>query len=149
MSEQFAPAPEAQHFLRDHCQKRQAAIERSLPAKEVAELRSRFESELAFGEAYQRDYQAYEEEKIKSGADLNDPHFYDAFHAGRGPIASPVGPEEWYAGAIQSRQTAAKFRAFWEWGLLSGGAAVFCIALVVRWLSRPRRSIGREVTSPS
>src|SRR5262245_60403698 len=124
MADRFSPREELQQFLRTHCQARQAAIEKSLPQKEVAELRSKFETELAFGEAYQRDFQAYEEEKIRTGGDLNDPHFFDAFHANRPPIASKVGSEEWYAGAGMSHAIEAKLRAFCKWGLLTGGAAV-------------------------
>ena len=98
LADQFWPTPEGQEFLRNHCAPRQGAIEASLPRKEVAGLRPKFDAELAFGEAYQRDYQAYEEQKIQAGANINDEHFYDEFLAGRPPIASKVGPEEWYAG---------------------------------------------------
>jgi hypothetical protein len=141
MADQFWPTPELQQFLREHCKKRQAAIERSLPAAEIADLRPKFDAELAFGEAYQRDYQAYEEDKIQAGADLNDPHFFDEFYAGRAPIASKVGPEEWYAGSTGHGRTNAQFQAFWEWGVLTGGAAVLLLALLFLWLCRPRQRL--------
>jgi hypothetical protein len=144
LAEQFWPTPDLQQFLREHCKKRQGAIERSLPAAEVAELRPKFEAELAFGDAYQRAYQAYEEEKIQAGADLNDPRFYDEFHTSRPPIASPVGPEEWYAGSSRSGQMAARFEAFWEWGLLTGGAVVLALALVLTWFCRAEHPLGAE-----
>jgi hypothetical protein len=137
-----------QQFLRDQCKARQDTIERSLPADEVAKLRPKFETELAFGEAYQRDYQAYADEKIRAGANLNDPHFFDDFHAGRPSIASKVGPEEWYAGSVHGSRTSAMFRAFWGWGLLTGGACLFLLAIVFRWLCRPRHPLTLTVTPP-
>ena len=115
MAQQFWPSAEAQEFLRIHCKRRQTAIEKTLPTAEVVELRPTFDSQLAFGNNYQRDYQVYEEERIRSGSNLNDLHFFDEFHAGRAPIASKVGPEEWYAGEPGPETSQASFRAFWEW----------------------------------
>jgi hypothetical protein len=94
LSDQFWPDPAVQAFLRNHCGKRQAMIEAQLPAEEVASLRPQFDAELAFGQKYQRDYGEYEAEQIAAGRPLADEHFYDAFNAGRPPIASPVGPED-------------------------------------------------------
>jgi hypothetical protein len=138
MAEQFWPTPELQQFLPDHCKSRQTAIEQSLPANEVAGLRPKFESELAFGEQYQREYQDYEEGKIRAGANLNDEHFYDEFHATHEPIASKVGPEEWYAGTTDHSRNEAKLNAFWQWGLFSGGACVLVFAIVLNFLPRSK-----------
>src|SRR5262249_40423336 len=77
MADRFWPTADYQDFLRDHCRKRQSAIEQSLQPAEAAGLRDKFERELAYGESYQRDYQTYEEQKIQSGAILGDGHFYD------------------------------------------------------------------------
>jgi hypothetical protein len=140
MADQFWPTPEMQQFLRDHCKSRQTAIEESLSTNEVAELRPKFDKELAFGEAYQRDYQAYADEKIQAGANLNDPHFFDEFHEKRGPIASQVGPEEWYAGSRRGGQMEEGFKAFWLWGILSGGASVLLIGVVMTLYWRKRKS---------
>jgi hypothetical protein len=148
MAEQFWPTPELQQFLRDHSKARQNTIEQSLPADEVAGLRPKFEAELAFGEAYQRDYQAYAEEKIRAGANLNDPHFFDEFHAGRPPIASKVGPEEWYAGSIHGGGSSAWLGAFFQWGLLTGGACLLLLAIIFRWLCRPRNPLTLAVIPP-
>jgi hypothetical protein len=148
LADQYAPRADQQQFLRTHCQERQAAIEQSLPAGEVATLRPKFEAELAFGEAYQRDYQAYTEEKLRAGESVDDPHFFDAFHAGREPIASKVGPEEWYAGESHAFNPARKFRALLAWGLLSGGSAVLLTALFIRWRCRPNPLRVTEVTPP-
>ena len=41
-----------------------------------------------------------------------------------GMATRKVGPEEWYAGSGGSDVVAAKFLAFFVWGLLTGGAAV-------------------------
>lgn len=136
MADQFWPTADMQQFLRDHCKSRQTAIEKSLKPNEVAELRPKFDKELAFGEAYQRDYQTYAEEKIQSGANLNDPHFFDEFHEKHGPIASQVGPEEWYAGTRHGGQMEAGFKAFWRWGILSGGACVLLAGVVMSTLYR-------------
>jgi hypothetical protein len=136
MANRFWPTTDGQDFLRAHCRKRQTAIEQSLPVDEVAALRPKFEAELAFGEAYQRDYQTFEEQKIAAGANLNDQHFYDEFHAGRPPIASKVGPEEWYAG-VREALVGATFVAFWKWGPFVGGACVFLLTLAICLLCRP------------
>jgi hypothetical protein len=150
MADQFWPTASAQEFLRDHCRGRQEEIEKSLPAAEVAALRPRFESELAFGQNYQRDFQVYAEEKIRAGVNVNDPHFFDEFHAVRGPIASKVGPEEWYAGQPgPSERASASVLAFWQWGLLTGGACLLLAAIIATWIYRPRPSLGvTEITPP-
>lgn len=146
LADQFAPKVDAREFLRTHCRARQQAIEKSLLPNEVATLRPKFEAELAFGEAYQRDFQAYTEQKVQAGGNLNDPHFFDEFHAGRPPIASKVGPEEWYAGTRRSFGMTDKFRAFWSWGLLTGGACALAFALLVRRFWRPRPGVALHLT---
>ncbi len=94
LADRFWPDAGLQQFLRDHCRRRQEMIENQLPPEEVAELRPRFDAELEYGQRYQREYQQYEAEQIAQGRPIEDEHFYDAFHAGREPIASPVGPED-------------------------------------------------------
>jgi hypothetical protein len=94
LADQFWPDQDQQQFLRDHCRKRQEMIERQLPAEEIAELRPRFDAELAYGERYQREYQQYEGDQIDKGQSIEDEYFHQAFYAGREPIASPVGPED-------------------------------------------------------
>jgi hypothetical protein len=146
MADRFSPDRDEQAFLRYHCKSRQAAIEKSLPAKEVESLRSKFEAELAFGESYQRDYQTYEEERIRAGANLNDPHFYDEFQAGRPPIASKVGPEEWYAGTRPRIEY--KLYAFVAWGVFTAGGLLLLAGLWARrGYARPRVS-GTRITPP-
>jgi hypothetical protein len=93
VSEGMGPGEIRTGFVR-HCRERQQLIEEQLPPAEVARLRPRFQQELAFGQAYQQAYQKYEEDRIRAGASLDDPTFYDAFHAKHGPIASPVGEED-------------------------------------------------------
>ena len=137
MADRYSPKADLQQFLRDHCRGRQAEIERSLKPDDAAGLRPKFEAELAFGEAYQRDLQAYTEQRIAAGADPGNPHFFDDFHAGRPPIASKVGPEEWYAGEVRGFGLSRKGRAFWGWGFLTGGACVLVLALIQRWRFRP------------
>jgi tetratricopeptide (TPR) repeat protein len=88
------PEKELQLQFEKHCRNRQALIESQLPAAEVDSLRPAFEKELRLGHDYQKAYQDYEQEQIAAGRDLDDPQFYDAFHASHESIASPVGPED-------------------------------------------------------
>jgi hypothetical protein len=104
-----------------------------------ANLRSRFDAELNFGEDYQRRYQQYEEAKIASGVSIFDEHFFDDFHPGRGPIASPVGPEEWYVGVPPAKMEAYAAQRRQAWGVFGAGLAAMGTALVLR-----RRSGARE-----
>jgi hypothetical protein len=99
LSDRFWPLPEWQEKLKDHCRARQRLIESQLPLEEAAALRPRFEAELAFGQNYQHAYAAYEEQQIAAGASIDDPHFYDAFHAQHEPITSPLGGADRYLGA--------------------------------------------------
>jgi hypothetical protein len=80
--------------LKEHCRKRQAQLEQTLPPSERDELRPRFDAELAHGRRYQADYHRYEAERVGAGASVDDPNFYGEFHSSRPPIASPVGDEE-------------------------------------------------------
>ena len=88
------PEKERQQAFETHCRKRQALIEGPWPQTEVASLRPAFEKELKLGQDYQKAFQDYEQEQIAAGRNVNDPHFYDAFHASHGSIASPVGLED-------------------------------------------------------
>ncbi|MFO0808784.1 MAG: hypothetical protein U0746_09195 [Gemmataceae bacterium] len=128
LADRYWPDPELQRFLRDHCTMRQAEIESQLPAADVAQLRPRFDAELAFGQGYQRDYQAYEEQRIAAGASIDDAHIYDDFHAGRPPIASPVGPED----VFLIHEQAGVFTRVLATMVLGAGMVAFAVA----WLSR-------------
>jgi hypothetical protein len=91
LADRVVPDPQIRQQFVEHCRRRQGRIEEHLPNDTPKELRSRFEAELAHGLRYQQSYQRYEEERIKKGASLDDPHFYDAFFAEHGQIASPIG----------------------------------------------------------
>jgi hypothetical protein len=132
LAERSWPSPDLQQYLRDHCRARQLGIEKTMAAADVEQLRPRFEAELAHGERYQAEYQAFEREKIAAGGDIDDPTFFDDFHAGREPIASRPGPEEWYVGESSLSTLPAKFREFVTWGLLTGGLCVLVFGLWVR-----------------
>jgi hypothetical protein len=150
LAPRFWPKPDLQEFLREHCRKRQLAIEGTLPADEAAALRPRFEAELAHGERYQAEYQAFEARRIAAGADIDDPHFFDEFHAGREPIASRPGPEEWYAGGAVRYSTGNAVAKFLGWGLLTGGALVFVVGLGLTWRDRRRVALNlTEVPGPT
>lgn len=113
----------------EHCRKRQKVIEGQLSPAEVTELRPTFEKELAFGKGYQKDYQDYEARRIREGASIDDPKFYDAFHAEHKPIASPIGAEDHFV--IDSR-TNVLARISIPAVLLSAGIAAFVTACLLR-----------------
>jgi len=154
--ERFWPDPTRQQFLRDHCRKRQVQIEETLlfqpppssrrlawqhispppPVETVAGLRPAFEAELAGGEGYQQAYQRYETERIAAGVPISDTRFFDEFHRGREPIASPVGPEEWFAfvpGASLHEYTTGQR---WIWALFGAGLAAMATAVLLWWKVR-------------
>lgn len=102
LADRYGNAPDAQEHLRAHCRQRQAEIEARLATESpatAAGLRAEFDAELAFGEGYRKDYQDFEARKIAAGASIADPHFFDDFPRMAEAIASPSGPEEWYARA--------------------------------------------------
>ncbi|MDY3554273.1 hypothetical protein R5W24_003392 [Gemmata sp. JC717] len=166
LADRYWPDPSLRGFLLTHCRKRQAEIEQTLtyippasdsrpawqnvtapiPAAEVAELRPRFEAELAHGQGYQRAYQEYENKQIAKGASIFDAHLFDQFHAGREPIASAVGPEEQFVWVSQGkRQTYVV-----NWGLAGGtfgaGLAAVVVAGYLRWRSS-RKRVDSELTA--
>jgi hypothetical protein len=148
----FWPDRAIQEFLGAHCRRRQAQIEETLayqppagsrrlpwqhvsppPGVEVvAGLRPAFEAELAHGEGYRQEYQRFEQERITAGVPITDPGFFAAFHAGREPIASPVGPEEWFAFVPRARMhdyAAGRRRA---WAVFGAGMAAVA-AVLLSW----------------
>jgi hypothetical protein len=145
MAERFWPDPTLQQHLRDHCRKRQSQIEETLswqpeagpspphPTQPVAKLRPGFEAELAHGEGYQRAYQEFEAERIVAGVSITDEHFFDTFHAGREPIASPVGPEEWASFVREKEMDSYVLQRAWAWGVFGAGLAAMVMALLLRW----------------
>ncbi len=150
MAERFWPDPAIQRAFRDHCRERQGEIEETLrfraPAGDrrtpwqrvspppdpatVDRLRPDFEAELAHGEGFQEAYQRYEAARIAAGVPIGDAHFFDEFEAGRGPIASPIGPEEWFVGVPRSRIYAHAAEDRHAWGVFGAGSAAMVAALV-------------------
>jgi len=122
------PNPQLQQRFTDHCRRRQAAIEATLPSGEASRLRPAFDAELALGLDYQKAYQRYEEEQIAAGNSIEGPHFYDDFHAGRQPIASPVGDADWFHASDWRRPS-------WTGGMALLFAGAFALAAAV-WLPR-------------
>jgi hypothetical protein len=148
LADRYWPDAELQQFLRGHCRERQKVIENELPPADVAELRPRFEAELAYGQTYQRDYQQYETDQIARGASIDDPHFYDAFHAARPPIASPVGPEDELRVYSEMSLTVRWVFRRLSLGLLGAGIGAFATA----WLlarTRRRRPVPGDKPSTS
>ncbi len=118
------PDDALQRRFAGHCRSRQGAIEAVLPQSDVPRLRPAFEAELDRGLSYQKDYRRYEEQRIAAGASLDDPHFYDDFDAGHGPIASDVGHADWFL----ARDT---FQPPWDLVLAALGAGVFALAAAI------------------
>jgi hypothetical protein len=126
-----------QQFLRDHCDRRQAFIERTIGRGTGEEWRKRFDAELAFGEGYQRRMQDHEAAKLTAGADVYDPKLLDDFHRDNPSVATTPGAEE-YA-LIGERGT-----SFISWrvphllafGLL--GAGLTAILMSARFRRRPQ-----------
>ena len=139
LAARFSPDPAAQQFLRDHCRKRQGQIEET-----ASFVPPSFDEELAHGEGYQRAYQEYEAEKIAAGVPIADAPFFDEFHAGREPIASPVGPEDTFA--ITSRMKTFRYRVqtAWAWGIFIGGLAAMATSLLLEWGRRARARRARQ-----
>jgi hypothetical protein len=136
LAERFWPDEAVCHALREHCRKRQGQIEESLSRERAGDvLRPTFEAELAYGEAYQREYQRYEEEKIAAGASIDDPKFYDDFHAGREPIASVPGKEEWHVSRKSLLAHVAAIR--WRWAGIGAVLAALAAASLC-WLASRR-----------
>ena len=121
----------------------------SLTPDEIANLRPQFEAELAFGEGYQRAYQEYEEQRLAAGVPIADEHFFDAFHAGREPIASAVGPEEEFSWVPRGKISQYEQRRGWAWGILIAGINAIVAAALLRWWSgRARRRPERRPVPP-
>jgi hypothetical protein len=74
-----------------HCRTRQKSLEEFIPDVSPQDLRAAFDADLKAGLDYQAAYQQYESEKLAAGASVDDPHFYDAFFAAHGDIASAPG----------------------------------------------------------
>jgi hypothetical protein len=110
----------------------------------VAGLRAAFDAELARGEGFQRDYQDYEAAQIAAGVPISDPHLFDAFYAGREPIASPVGPEEWFVWVPKSKMSAQASRWGKPWGLFGAGVAAMSTALISAARSRWSSAKGKR-----
>jgi hypothetical protein len=138
------PDPKIQKDFADHCRRRQAVIERRLPAAEIAQLRSQFEAELAFGRRYQESYQAYEAQRIAAGAALDDPHFYDAFDAEHAAIASPIGPADQY---LVEKHSSIKLPHAVRIAAMFFGAGLFAfVTALFFWLHARRAAAHQEPT---
>jgi hypothetical protein len=132
LEESLWPDPEIRRGFVAHCRARQKLIEAQLPAEESRQLRPRFQAEWAFGQGYQKAYQDYEAERLAAGKALDDPHFYDAFNTGHGPIASPVGTSDRILVAPQGPLMLNGVPL--GWGVFFAGLFAF----VAAWLMRTR-----------
>jgi hypothetical protein len=77
-----------------YCRRRQEGIARAESrdaARWESDMRSRHRAELAWGQAYQRAYQAYEAREIAAGRGVDGAVDYAAFFKGREEIASDPG----------------------------------------------------------
>jgi hypothetical protein len=134
LREHFASDPLIVEALELHCRDRQNMLESQMPAEDRAELRPRFDSELAFGKRYQAAYQDYESKRIREGASIDDEHFYDAFEAEHPSIASPVGSEDRYLAEYKHPQYSIILFA----GLFAFGTG--CLLRLSDWFARRSRA---------
>jgi hypothetical protein len=132
MSRAVGQDPTPQKFV-EHCRRRQKGIQYSLPPNEVAKLRPRFDAELEHGRNYQQAYQAYEAERIREGASVDDAHFYHAFDAEHGPIASPIGSADKYFSAGEPSPTQ------FPWAAMLLFAGLFAVVTSLVMPGRVRR----------
>jgi hypothetical protein len=156
LADQFWPDDEMKRFLRDHCRKRQKQIEETLTHQEagrhawqhvsprppdgtVEGLRPAFEEELAYGEAYQKAYQKYEQEKIAAGGSILDAKFFDDFFEGREPIASPSGPEEAFPYVPREKLAWHAVKGQLAWATLGAGVAAMLASAVCWWFAGAKR----------
>jgi hypothetical protein len=136
LADRLWPNPDIQRRFAEHCRARQQTIEAQLPQQDVAQLRPRFDAELAYGQHYQRQYQEYEAQRIAAGASLDDPHFYDDFEATREPIASRVGDEDKFVAEKVPMMPYLNWPvAFFAAGVSACLGACF-VRLVARWRAR-------------
>lgn len=127
------PDPDLQDRFAEHCRRRQSAIEATLPADEVELLRPGFDAELKRGQEFQAAYQHYEVEQIAAGKSIEDPHFYDAFDAKHGAIASPAGHADWF-------RASEKWMLSWPWTAAVLFAGLFALAAAIR-MPRPEPAV--------
>lgn len=117
----------------EHCRGRQRLIEQSDPKHDWAAARRQFDQELAFGQRYQKEYQDYESSRIKNGASVYDPQFYDEFEQSHSPIATPVGKEDQtFAKRIVTRRSARDWTEIVPGCILLAGVGAFGVALLWR-----------------
>jgi hypothetical protein len=109
-----------------HCDARQDDIASILPDDERKSLRPAFEADLKAGLDYQAAYQAYESRRLADGTSVDAPHFYDAFFAQYGDIASNPG----HADEVTWRSTTPSQSL--PVALLVGGLFGLPTALVIR-----------------
>jgi hypothetical protein len=130
-AKRFSSDEEVRAKFIEHCKARQKAF--PFNEEETKELERRCASELLIGQGFQRAYQKYEEEQIAAGKDLDDPHFYDAFNATYGNIATPIGEADFLA--VQEVTP----RAI-SWTVFAIGTLVFVVAVsLLLWQRRQNK----------
>jgi hypothetical protein len=152
LADRYGWKPEHAAFLREHCHHRQENIEKELKlsAESLINLRQRFKAELAYGQRYQKEYHEYEAKQIAAGANIFDEHFYDDFHKGREPIATPLGPAEWFDGTDPDQIPPLRDRTARSTAVLWFGIAAFAVVVIGRlFLFLQNRSAPRARLSVS
>jgi len=130
LSERFSRLPRIREEFVKHCRNRQELIERKLPEKDRQALQPRFAAELKYGQDYQQAYDRYEAERIAAGLSIDDPHFYDDFHAQHGAIASPSGEADRFVSEGD------RLRMPLPAGMLFAGVFALAAAVVIRLTRR-------------
>jgi hypothetical protein len=137
LAKQFWPDPVRQEQLIDHCRARQKLIEATLPPQDVEKLRPRYETELAYGLRYQKEYQADEAAKLAAGRPVTDPELNADFVASHPPIASPVGPEDQVAVNPEQWFLMRRWLYGFAFAAFGAGLGAFAAAVLYRRFARP------------
>lgn len=157
LADRYGWKPDHAAALREHCRERQQSIILDRPRDNEAEIRSQFQAELAYGQKYQKEYHEYEAKQIAAGADIFDERFYDDFHKGREPIATPLGAAEWFDGTDPDQipplrdRTARSTAVLWFGIVMFAVVAIGRVFLVLqnRYESNRRLSVTELPPSPS
>ncbi len=118
--------------------------------EQMAKLHTDFDSELAYGQAYQRAYREYEETRIAAGASIADEHFCDELYASREPIASKPGEEEWFVWVPVEKIHEYGEKLSLAWGRFGAGLGAMAMAVIVRLFPcRPKSDLRQQLDSLS
>ena len=96
----------------------------------LSQLRTSFDTELAPGTDFQREYQEYEAKQIAARVPIDNPWIYREFDMGRKPIASQPGQEEWFYRVPRAKLREHVERRAKAWAIFGAGLAAMAAAIL-------------------